>query len=366
LRPAVTGNRFYFLLLIFLLAVLGYLTYEIMRPFFNAIGWSVVFSIVFYPVYAFISKYVRIKSIASIITIILIVTIIIGPFSYLAFMLVNEVQVIAQKINQNGLGSLQDLVNRVRSSSLFDVIRSYTGVQDFMSQQALTESLRKIGNSLLEFFSLRITNIISSAVDFIFMVFAIFFLLRDGPGFLSKTRDYMPFSESQKSALASQIKDMIVSTVYGGVVIAIIQGILGGLAFYVIGIESPAVWGVAMSIMSFVPLLGTFAVWGPTAGYLVMEGRLMEGVGLFIFGVLVISMVDNILKPLIIGSRTKMHTLIILFSVLGGIKLFGMIGLIMGPLITAVFVSVFEITRNIEAARAVNSPPNETTSAGID
>ena len=159
---------------------------------------------------------------------------------------------------------------------------------------------------------------------------------------------------------------MIVSTVYGGVVIAIIQGILGGLAFYVIGIESPAVWGVAMSIMSFVPLLGTFAVWGPTAVYLVVEGSLMEGVGLFIFGVLVISMVDNILKPLIIGSRTKMHTLIILFSVLGGIKLFGMIGLIMGPLITAVFVSVFEIIQNIEASRAGNSPPNEMTSGRTD
>jgi predicted PurR-regulated permease PerM len=360
----VTTNRFYFLMLLFLLAVLGYLTYEIMRPFFNAIGWSVVFSIVFYPVYAFISRYVRIKSVASLITVIMIVTIIIGPFSYLAFMLVNEVHVIAQKINQNSLGSLQELISRVRSSTLFDTIRSYTGVQDFMSQQALTESVRKAGNSLLEFFSLRITNIISSAVDFIFMVFAVFFLLRDGPGFLSKTRDYMPFSETQKSALASQIKDMIVSTVYGGVVIAIIQGILGGLAFYVIGIESPALWGVAMSIMSFVPLLGTFAVWGPTSVYLVVQGRFMEGAGLFIFGVLVISMVDNILKPLIIGSRTKMHTLIILFSVLGGIKLFGMIGLIMGPLITAVFVSVFEMIQNIEASRAENSTPNDTTSGG--
>ncbi|MEJ2684726.1 MAG: AI-2E family transporter [Candidatus Sulfobium sp.] len=360
----MTNNKFYFVMLLFLLAVLGYLTYEIMLPFFNAIAWSVVFSIVFYPVYAAISRYMRIKSVASVITVILIVIIIIGPISYLAFMLINEVQAVAQKINQNGLGSIHDLVNQVRSSSIFNTIRSYTGIQDFMSEKALAESVRKIGNNLLQFFSLRITDIISSAVDFIFMVFAVFFLLRDGPGFLSKIRDYMPFSETQKNTLTSQIKDTIVSTVYGGVVIAIIQGVLGGFAFYVIGIESPVLWGVAMSIMSFVPLLGTFAVWGPTSVYLVIEGSFMEGIGLLLFGVLVISMVDNILKPLIIGSRTKMHTLIILFSVLGGIKLFGMIGLIMGPLITAVFISVFEIIRNIEAPHPADPPSDEMTSSG--
>jgi predicted PurR-regulated permease PerM len=353
----VTNNRFYFIMLLFLLAVLGYLTYEIMRPFLNAIGWSVVLSIVFFPVYASISRLVKIKSIASVITVMLIVILIMGPISYLTFMLINEVQVVAQKINQNGFGFIHDLINQVSSSSLFNAVRSYTGVRDFMSEQALNEGIRKMGNSLLQFFSLRITNIISSAIDFIFVVFAVFFLLKDGPGFLAKTRDYMPFSETQKNALASQIKDTIVSTVYGGVVIAIIQGVLGGLAFYIIGIESPVLWGVAMSIMSFVPLVGTFAVWGPTSVYLVAEGSFMEGVGLFLFGVLVISMVDNILKPLIIGSRTKMHTLIILFSVLGGIKLFGMIGLIMGPLITAVFVSVFEITRNIEGVRADDINP---------
>ena len=351
-------------MLLFLLAVLGYLTYEIMRPFFNAIGWAVVFSIVFYPLYASVLRYVRIKSVASLITVLLIVILIIGPVSYLTFMLISEVQVIAQKINENGLGFIHNLIDQVSSSSLFDTVRSYVGVRDFVSEKALTEAMRKVGNGLLQFFSLRITNIISSAIDFVFMVFAVFFLLRDGPGFLSKTRDYMPFSEIQKNALASQINDTIVSTVYGGVVIAIIQGLLGGFAFYVIGIQSPVLWGVAMSIMSFVPLLGTFAVWGPTSVYLLLKGSFMEGFGLFLFGVFVISMVDNILKPLIIGSRTKMHTLVILFSVLGGIKLFGMIGLIMGPLITAVFVSVFEIIRNIEGAHVESVSADGIKSGG--
>jgi predicted PurR-regulated permease PerM len=123
---------------------------------------------------------------------------------------------------------------------------------------------------------------------------------------------------------------------------------LGGLAFYVLGVKSPVLWGVAMSVMSFVPLLGTFSVWGPVAIYMIIQADYARGIGLFLFGFLVITMVDNILKPLIIGSRTKMPTILIFFSVLGGINFFGIIGLIMGPLIMAIFISVFKIFRHIE------------------
>ena len=103
-----------------------------------------------------------------------------------------------------------------------------------------------------------------------------------------------------------------------------------------------------MAIMSFIPLLGTFSIWGPGSVFLLLSGSYVKGVGLFLFGVFVISIIDNILRPLIIGSRTKMPTILIFFSVLGGIKLFGMIGFVMGPLIMAAFISVFEIFRHIE------------------
>lgn len=341
-------DRFYSSMLIFLLVLLGYLTYKIISPFLASIAWAIVFSIVFYPVYAYLSGYIRIKAIASVITIILILIVIVGPFTYLTFVLIDELQSVAEKINENRFGSIQELIDRVRSSVIFEKITPYMGFKDFMSEEAIMENIKKIGKGLAENLSLRITNIISAAIDFVFMIFTTFFLLKDGPGFLSKTKGYMPFNDAQKDKLASQVKDTIISTVYGGVAVAVIQGILGGLIFYIIGIDSPVMWGVAMSIMSFVPLVGTFAIWGPTSAFLVIQGSYLKGIGLLLFGVFVISMVDNILKPLIIGSRTKMHTIIILFSVLGGIKLFGMIGLIMGPLIMAIFVSVFEIFRNIE------------------
>jgi predicted PurR-regulated permease PerM len=134
-----------------------------------------------------------------------------------------------------------------------------------------------------------------------------------------------------------------------------IQGFLGGLAFYFIGFTSPVLWGIVMSIVSFIPLLGTLGVWGPAAIYLLMRGEYLTAIGLILYGTFVIGLVDNFLRPILIGSRTKMPTIIIFFSVLGGIEAFGIIGLILGPLIMAVFISVFEIFRNVKEDE---SPPD--------
>jgi predicted PurR-regulated permease PerM len=335
-------------MLFFFLGVLGYFTYRIMSPFFGAIAWAIVVTIIFYPAYAFISRYVRLKPLASFLTIVIILVVILGPFAYLTSILVNELQLIASRINADRFDELQAFVTRLESYPIVQKMISYSGFGEFTSQQAIGDNVRKIGKILVGALSLHIPDILSVVGNFVFMIFTTYFLLKDGPGFVSKAREYMPFSEPQKERLATQIKDMIVSTVYGGVLIAIIQGTLGGFAFYFLGIDSPVMWGVAMSVMSFVPLLGTFIIWGPTSVYLAMQGEYINGLVLFLFGVLVISMVDNILKPIIIGSRTKMPTIVILFSVLGGIKLFGVIGLITGPLVTAVFLSVFEIFSHLE------------------
>lgn len=335
-------------MLLAILTLLGYLAYQIISPFLNPIAWAIVFSVVFYPVYAFLSRYIKVKSIASSITVLLVLVVIIAPITYISFLLIDELQGVRNYLNSGGFELVRDLSEKMKASAFIERISSYIGETNVPDVEVIMDNLKKIGKVIAENLSLRITNITFAAVNFLFMIFTIFFLFRDGPGFLTKVKDYMPFSEEQKTRLAMQMKDMIVSTVYGGVVVAIIQGLLGGFAFYIAGIQSPVLWGTAMSVMSFVPLLGTFSIWGPTSIYLLSQGNYMQGIGLVLFGTFVISLVDNILKPLIIGSRTKMPTIIIFFSVLGGIKVFGIIGLIMGPLIMAVFISVFEIFRHLE------------------
>jgi len=334
--------------LIFLLLVLSYLSYRILSPFLSAIAWAIVFSIIFYPVYVFLLKYVKFKVVGSVITLMIIIFITVGPVTSLSFILANELRELIATVNDGTLDSMRE---EFRDSGIIVFIErmgSYIGMDRFDIPGILIDNIKKTGKTFANSLPTGITNIAHVFIDFILMLFTVFFLLKDGPGFLSKIKDYLPFGQQDKERLISKIKDMIISTVYGGVVVAIIQGLLGGIAFYFLGIKTPVLWGAAISVMSFLPFLGAFSIWGPLSGYLFFQGSYAKGAILFLFGALVISMVDNILKPIIISGRTKMPTLIIFFSVLGGIKLFGLIGFIMGPLVLAIFVSVFEIFRHIE------------------
>jgi len=344
----MTINRFYTATSIFLMLLFGYLTYQVLQPFLNAIAWAVVFSIVFYPVYAFLLRYLRFKVVTSTVTLLIIILIILGPFTYLSFVLASEIGDLVETINKDTIDSIRDVFTNTKITRLFDKLQSYTGMEGIDISDIVSENIKKIGKGMINSLSTGITNIAGMLIDLIFMLFAIFFFLKDGPDFLSRIRDYLPFSEEDKNRIMSKVKDMVISTVYGGVVVAIIQGILGGIAFYLLGIKSPVLWGTAMSVMSFLPMLGTFSIWGPMTGYLFIQGYYMKGIILLLVGFLGISMVDNILKPIIISGRTKMPTLAVFFSVLGGIKLFGFIGFIMGPLVLALFVSVFEIFRQKE------------------
>lgn len=301
----------------------------------------------------FLLRYVKLKVIGSIITLILIILITVGPATSLSLILANEVRELVVSINEGALDSIREGLNESKIIIFIERIGSYMGMERVDVGNILIENIKKIGRAFASSLPAGITNIAHVFIDFILMLFTVFFFLKDGPGFLLKVKNYLPFREKDKERLISKIKDMIISTVYGGVIVAIAQGLLGGIVFYFLGIKMPALWGAAISIMSFLPFLGAFSVWGPMSGYLFFQGNYAKGALLFLFGALVISMIDNILKPIIISGRTKMPTLIVFFSVLGGIKLFGLIGFIMGPLVLAIFISVFELYRHLEGGEHV-------------
>jgi len=344
----VNINRFYLFTIIVFVVILGLLSYQILKPFLQPLAWAIVLSILFYPIYAALMRWVRFKSLASVLTLIFIVIVIFGPFSYVSFLLVSELREVSGYLQSGEIESVKAVLHGPGAERLLSWLSSQFHLSPEQMERLLIENLSKLGTQLIGKVTAGVSNIVSALLDFIFMLLSVFFFLRDGPGFLKKLRDYMPFSEQSKDHLEKQVKDMVISTIYGGVVVALIQGLLGGVAFYFLGIPSPVIWGMAISVMSFVPVMGAFSIWGPATAYLFIEGEVLKGLILLVIGTFGISLVDNILKPIIIGSRTKMPTLVIFFSVLGGIKLFGLIGLIMGPLVVALFISCLEIFRNLE------------------
>lgn len=320
-----------------------YLFYKVLSPFLTPIAWAMVLSITFYPVYRMFAKLIKRPWAASLITLLIILIVIIGPFTYILSALVDEITHTYSTIENKGFEVITRIQEHPTFSKLFEKVSSYTERKDVDLNEAAIKSLKAIGGYIGERISQLFKNVIVFAMSFIIMCLTTFFFLKDGELLANYIKARLPFVEEQKKQVETRVKEMVIAAIYGGLAVGIVQGTLGGLAFLVLGLPAPVLWGSAIAIFSLVPVFGAFTIWGPTSVILILSGSYAKGIGLFIFGTFVISMVDNILKPLIIGGRTKLHTLLIFFSVLGGIKFFGFIGFILGPLIAVLCLSLLEI-----------------------
>ncbi|MFQ3573430.1 MAG: AI-2E family transporter [Thermodesulfovibrionales bacterium] len=347
------NNWFYYIVLFGITIGLGYLTFLLFLPFITPIAWGIIFSLVFYPVYSFLTRYLKSPTMSSIVTLIIIVITILGPVSYVSFMLVQEITAIAMQIKDGKLDFFVDVMKHPKLYSAIEKVLSIFHMTTEELEKKVVEGIMGISKDILSRLTKSIGNVIGLFIDFIFMTFSIFFILKDGKSFLSKISEYLPFSPEQKERLITQFKDIVVSTVYGGIIVAIIQGVITGVTLAFLDFRSPVLWGFATSVVSFVPLLGASVVWAPAAIYLFVEGSIIKGIILCIVGIFGISMVDNILKPIIIGSKTKLPVVFIFFSVIGGIALFGLIGLVAGPLVVVLFFSVMQIFKDLVSDQKV-------------
>ena len=193
----------------------------------------------------------------------------------------------------------------------------------------------------------RVVMQLPSTVDFVVslfvMLYLLFFLLRDGDALAKRIKDAVPLRADQKHALFGKFATVIRATVKGDILVAVLQGTLGGIIFWVLGIYAPVLWAVVMAFLSLLPAVGTASVWLPVAIYLLATGSVWQGVVLIGYGMLVISLVDNFLRPFLVGRDTKMPDYVVLTSTLGGIAIFGLNGFIIGPVIAAMFIAVWEI-----------------------
>ncbi|MBN1627887.1 MAG: AI-2E family transporter [Deltaproteobacteria bacterium] len=339
------ANRFYTAALIALVILLGYLSYLIFKPFLSPIAWAAVLSIVFYPVYLFVLRYVKWKSLASLATLIAILIMLLGPFSYFSYLISREAGELIDAVQAGRFHPLNAVLNNPSLRGIMERILGLVSVSEADLQKTILENVSRLGQNLVSGLTGGLGNVASAITSFVLMLLSTFFFLMGGSEFIDGIHRLIPFSAAQRERLFSQTKDIIVSTIYGGVVVAMAQAAIGGVAFSLLRVPTPGLCAFALFIASFIPLLGTFVVWGPLAAFLFLKGYILKGIILVIIGVLGISSVDNILRPLLIRGKTKLPTLAIFFSILGGIKLFGSIGFIMGPLVIALFISVTQILR---------------------
>jgi predicted PurR-regulated permease PerM len=318
----------------------------ILQPFYGAVLWAIVGAVIFAPLNRALLRSLRGRpNLAAAATVLIILTLVILPLAMVAASLVQEASSLHAKV-QSGEYDFAGFIQRV-----FDALPGWaTGLLDRFNltnltavREALASNLMKGGQALAPQALSIGMNTFDFMVGLAIMLYLLFFLLRDGKALAERIKQTIPLREDQKTALFSRFADVVRATVKGGILVAIVQGALGGLAFWFLGIHAALLWAVVMAFLSLLPAIGAALVWLPVAIYLLTSGAVWQGIGLIAYGVLVIGMVDNILRPALVGKGTKLPDYIVLISTLGGIEVFGLNGFVIGPLIAAIFMVTWEI-----------------------
>jgi len=314
----------------------------ILLPFYGAVFWAVILGIVFAPLQRRLQlKFGWQRNLTTLCTLSICLVIAILPVIITSVLLVQEGTNVYKNIESGQLdiaGYLaqfkhalppyfQHLLDRFGMGEL-DGLRDKIVKSSMQGSQYLASQAFSFGQGTFEF-----------VVSFFIMLYLLFFFLRDGAELARKIRTAVPLAEHQKRRLQLKFNRVVRATVKGNVLVAVTQGALGGLIFWFLDIPSALLWAVLMAFLSLLPAVGAGIVWGPVAAYFLLSGAIWQGVVLGLFGVFVIGLVDNVLRPILVGKDTKMPDYLILISTLGGLSIFGLNGFVIGPLIAALFMS---------------------------
>lgn len=321
------------------------------RPFLGALVWSTTLAVLFAPLDMAISRRLGSRSLSALTTVIVTACIVVVPAILVAGTLLNEAvrsaALVMPMFDAEGwthfmgehrwlapaLGWIHDKVD------LPDVMRTATSALATWSGSVLRTSFSGVANLLLTFYFL-------------------FYLLRDQENIADAARHHLPLSEAEFSQVTRRVTDTIFATVLGTVAVAALQGGLGGLMFWWLGLPAPVFWGVLMALLAIVPFLGAFVIWAPAAAFLALSGAYSSAIVLAIWGTLVVGLVDNVVYPILVGNKLRMHTMLSFIAVVGGLVFMGAPGVVLGPLLLAVTLTLLQIWRD-RAAAAIDAPPQQ-------
>ncbi|NYT61433.1 AI-2E family transporter [Alcaligenaceae bacterium] len=339
-------SNLYFRTFLLMLAAATVAFIWILLPYYGAIFWSAILAIVFSPLHRrLLSKMSGSPNLAAFATLMIIVLIVIIPLILASGALVQEGAAIYKRISSGEL-NLGDYFQQIVSAlppSVHSMLDRF-GVGDIFS---LREKLSAIALEGSKFLASQAVNVGQNTFEFLIglgvMLYILYFLLRDGSRLAHHSKQLIPLSEEHKQHLFRKFATVVRATVKGNIAVAITQGALGGVMFWFLGIQGALLWGVIMAFLSLLPAVGAALIWAPVAIYFLVTGAIWQGVILSLFGVIVIGLVDNILRPLLVGKDTKIPDYIILISTLGGLSVFGLNGFVIGPLFAALFIACWDL-----------------------
>ena len=337
---AMKSQNAYYLLLTLITILFVSLIFNFAAP----ILWSIVVSIIFYPLYEKLLLMTNKKSLSSMLSLILILLLVIMPSIAVLGLIGNE---LINFINSSENYSFEQYFQMIPNESAINQLIAWSGLSINDLIEKADDFLISASKMLYQSVSTISANVINFFVSLFIFVYLTFFFLRDGEKILQHCMDAFPMKNEDESYLLDQFQKTTRATIKGTVMVALAQGFLGYLTLLLIGIKGALIWGAVMALLSIVPAVGTVLVWLPIALVLFLNGEIMDASLLIFSGVFIIGMIDNLLRPILIGKETKMPDYLILLTTIGGISIFGITGFIVGPIIASLFISIWSLSSRV-------------------
>ncbi|MDQ5987222.1 MAG: putative transport protein [Syntrophus sp. SKADARSKE-3] len=312
------------------------------KPFFFPVFWAVVIAAIFHPVYARLQKVLKSPNMAATTVIFLIIMIIILPALVIGSLLLSESLDLYNTLDMSTVSideQVRNIANRMSGNPLLRKMSVDTAVVT----GAITDSAKGIANFIFQNLRDLTQNMVIFIAQFAIMLYTLFFFIRDGSAFLEILARLFPIGHDRERMLFKSFSVTARATLKVTLIIGGLQGVLGGFLFFFLNVKAALTWGVVMIFSSIIPGVGCSIVWFPAAIIMILTGHLWKGIVILVFGALVISMVDNFLRPLLLGHDVQMHPLLIFLSTLGGIMLFGISGFVLGPIVTSILFAFWKM-----------------------
>ena len=336
-------------IIIFILALL--LLYKLVKPMITVLLGSIILAYIIYPLYIKIMKKTSKKFLSIVISLIIVVIIILIPFSFLTFEITKQGYLFYNSLNENvAKGALFGFSCDSTKSKLCSILNgaekiSIERLSQFGFEKQLKKSYPIIEQEITKFM---ISLPLILAKIFIALIIT-YFILKDWKTILKKISDIIPMKEKTKSKLINEFKNITHTVIYAQLFVALVQGIIASIGFYIFGVPFPLVLGLLVAFFALVPMIGTAIIWLPASIYIMLTGYFAQnynvlgrGIGLFFYGLLIISMIDNFLLPRLVNKKAKVNQIIVITGVIGGVVMFGVIGIFIGPIILPLLLTYFE------------------------
>jgi predicted PurR-regulated permease PerM len=341
-EPTAPEKRTLLLLLVVVSVALAW----ILLPFYGPILWGAIIALLFAPLHRWLlPRLAQRRTPTALLTLVVVLVMVVLPLALIAAALAREANGVYEQLQSGELNATRYF------RGVFNALPVWItdwldrlGVVDFNTlQRRLTEALAR-GSQFIATQALGIGQItFEFFVDLFITLYLAFYLIRDGDALARTLRHAVPLAHAHRSELVGKFTVVIRATVKGNLLIAVLQGLLGGLAFWFLGVKGALLWAVVMAFLSLLPAVGAALVWAPVALYFLLTGALWQGAALVAWGVLVIGLVDNLLRPILVGKDTRLPDYLVLMTTLGGMAVLGINGFVLGPAIAAMFVAVWHI-----------------------